>query len=78
MSVHFYIVTVTHNGEQVQVYPPRPKPDELSDPGIDWHEVCQRIGTMVMSNGITSITVNRDGQSYRSVKVTTHNDETER
>lgn len=78
MSVHFYVITVTHNGKTVQVYPQPPKPDELADPGIDFEQVCQRIGTMVMSAGITSLTVNRDGQLYRSMEVTAHSDETER
>jgi hypothetical protein len=70
--IHFYKVTVTHNNETVQVYPQRPGPDELPNPGIDIEEACQRIGTMVMSAGITSINVYRDDELYRSVVVTEH------
>lgn len=70
--IHFYKVIVTHNDDTVQVYPQRPKPDELPDPGIDFEQVCQRIGVMVFSAGITSIKVYRDDELYRSMSVTEH------
>lgn len=73
--IHFYTITVIHNGDTVQVYP---RQTGCREAGVNYVEVCQRIGTMVMSAGITSITVNRDEQLYRSVEVTAHNDEIER
>lgn len=74
---HTYIITVTHNGETVLIYP-RPTGREQLSHGMDFNEVCQRIGTMVMSAGISSITVYRDGQIYRQAEVAAQNLETER
>jgi len=56
-------ITVVHNGETVQVYP------QKRETGYNLDEICKRIGMMVMSNGITDITVYRDGEVYRQCTV---------
>jgi hypothetical protein len=75
--IHLYRVIVTHNGEMVQVYPQQTGRG-LLDPGVKFEEVCQRVGMMVMSSGITSIKVYRDDELHRSAEVTMHSEITER
>jgi hypothetical protein len=74
---HTYKVIVTHNGEDVQVYPQQTGRGQL-DPGGKFDEACQRIGMMVMSSGITSIKVYRDDKLHRTAEVTAHSDLTEK
>lgn len=75
--IHLYRVTVTHNGETVQVYPQQTGRGQL-DSGVKFDEVCKRIGMMVMSSDITSINVYRDNELHRSAEVTAHSEMTER
>lgn len=59
-----YKVLVTHLGQTVRAYPTAKDTDASS-----FEETCKRIGMMVMSSGISNITVYRDGQVYRNVEV---------
>ncbi len=69
---HVYKINVIHNGETVQVYPQQPRYDS------NFEDVCKRIGMMVMSSGITTISVYRDDKLHRTAEVTMHSDFTER
>jgi len=63
--MNHYTITVIHNGDPVQVYPPQ------SGRVIDeWKAIYRCIGAMVMSNGITELTVYRDGAVFRHCTIT--------
>jgi hypothetical protein len=53
------IITAIHNGDTVQVYPVK------RDAPYNFEEVCKRVGVMVMSSGITEVTVYRNGKVHR-------------
>lgn len=58
-----HTITVIHNGNSVKVYPVK------REAGYNFDEICKRIGMMVMSSGITEITVYRNGRIHRQCTV---------
>lgn len=58
-----HTITVIHNGNSVTVYPVK------REVGYNFDEICKRIGMMVMSSGITEITVYRNGRVHRQCVV---------
>lgn len=54
---HYWKLRISLHGERVAV------------PIADYTHLCTRIGEMVMSYGISSIEIERDGEPYRFVRV---------